>query len=162
MSMNHMNAENFFNIPIPVNITCECGATIKRISMSSHRKTAKHLRWIEEHFVERMQKRLEEENRRITEENIRRQEERLRYYEQKKREEDERVARRSLPSHIVDIVFTTKLKEAENEIECGICYEPISRETVFFTKCGHMMCRSCEKKLHEKKTNQCPECRREF
>lgn len=169
MNINNMNdMNNIFNvhIPDPDHMTCECGARIKRTSLSGHRKTAKHLRWIEEHFAERIQKRLAEENLRISAENIRRQEEALRYYQQKKKEEDDRVSRRSLPSHIVDIVFTTKLKDIKGDeiehIECGICYEPISRETVFFTKCGHMMCRCCEKKLYDKKTSQCPECRREF
>ena len=83
--MNDMN--NIFNvhIPDPDHMTCECGARIKRTSLSGHRKTAKHLRWIEEHFAERIQKRLAEENLRISAENIRRQEEALRYYQKKKR-----------------------------------------------------------------------------
>ena len=174
--MNNYYAE--FGLPDLSNlkITCECGAKVKRQSMSGHRRTAKHLTWIQDHFRERCNRMMEEENQRIEEENLRRQEEALRYYQRKKKEEDDRVARRSLPSHIVDIVFSQKVKEInkedkenkdenkedKDEIDCGICFEALSRETVFFTKCGHMMCKACEKKLYEKKTTQCPECRSEF
>lgn len=143
-----------FSLPLdhrlPRRITCECGASISRSSLSGHRRTKRHVAFVLD-FVSRECKRYREQEMKDRE--LREQ--------KRKREEEERVARRGLPTHITDIVFTSRLSTCP-EIECGICYESISRETVFITKCGHIMCRVCEKKLYDNKTTQCPECRSDF
>jgi hypothetical protein len=132
-----------------IRVRCECGANVLKKSISSHRRTAKHVRYAVEHFQRDYQERI-----RVLEETNRLQHEKE--LEQKKKEEEERVSKRGLPTHIADIVFRAI------SADCVICYESLTRNTVFLTKCGHVMCKGCEKKLYDSKKSQCPECRKEF
>ena len=81
----------------------------------------------------------------------------FRMYENKKKEEEERVTKRGLPRHIVQIVL-----EHYHEKNCMICLDDVTLENVFMTKCGHLMCKGCERKMYTKKNVSCPTCRVEF
>ena len=70
--------------------------------------------------------------------------------------ENDRVAKRGLPAHIVALMLTHS-----QEKTCTICYEDVTISTAFVTRCGHLLCKGCEKKLYNKHMN-CPTCRSEF
>ena len=73
------------------------------------------------------------------------------------KEEEERVVKRGLPRHIVQLVM-----EHSHDKSCMICLDDVTMENVFMTKCGHIMCKGCERKMYDKKNVSCPTCRREF
>jgi hypothetical protein len=108
----------------------------------------------------------QEEQRRLREQRVherqqrffqRQQEKLLKMYETKKTEAEQRADKRGLPKHIVEIVLSHT-----EEKSCVICYDDLSMQNAFITKCGHMMCKGCEKKLYDKKNKNCPTCRAEF
>jgi Zinc finger, C3HC4 type (RING finger) len=75
----------------------------------------------------------------------------------KYKEEEERVVKRGLPRHIVQLVM-----EHSHDKSCMICLDDVTIENVFMTKCGHIMCKGCERKMYDNKNVSCPTCRREF
>jgi hypothetical protein len=81
----------------------------------------------------------------------------LHMYETKKKEEEDRVKKRGIPLHIVKIVL-----EHSHEKNCMICLDDVTMENVFMTKCGHIMCKGCERKMYDKKNSSCPTCRCDF
>ncbi len=110
---------------------------------------------------EQERRRLEEERLRLEQERIRielkKQERITRRRQEEERLEQERVAKRGIPKHIVAIVL-----DHSKEASCSICFDELTIENTFMTKCGHMMCKSCERKLFEQQNNLCPTCRHDF
>ena len=88
---------------------------------------------------------------------LKRQERITRKRQEEARLEQERVTKRGIPKHIVAIVINES-----KETSCSICLDELTIENAFMTKCGHMMCKSCERKLFEQKNNICPTCRHDF
>jgi hypothetical protein len=112
------------------------------------------------------QQRQQDEQRRLREQLVherqqrffqRQQEKLFKMYETKKTEAEQRADKRGLPKHIVEIVLSHT-----DEKSCVICYDDLSMQNAFITKCGHMMCKGCEKKMYDKKNKNCPTCRTEF
>ena len=172
-------------------IQCECGSVINASSKYAHRKSQKHAWyvWYEEqkqlrelgqlgqangrnepsvHHVEDpefydygvfLEEQAIEFRRYESEQNLEEREEREEREKREKREEkEEREERekRSMPRHIVALVFD-KLEKS-----CIICYEDLTLENVFMTRCGHAMCTSCENKLYGEQRKECPTCRTEY
>lgn len=88
---------------------------------------------------------------------LKRQERIKRKRQEEEKVEQERVIKRGIPKHIVAIVINES-----KEASCHICFDELTIENAFMTKCGHMMCKSCERKLFEQQNNQCPTCRHDF
>lgn len=103
--------------------------------------------------IERLQQRQEHQQQQEEKEQLKM----FRMYENKKKEEEERVTKRGLPRHIVQIVL-----DHSHDKNCMICFDEVTMNTIFITKCGHMMCKGCERKMYEKKNISCPTCRVEF
>ena len=70
--------------------------------------------------------------------------------------EAERVSKRSLPKHIVELL----LKQEQQS--CMICYEDLEIENAFVTHCGHCLCKSCEHILFYQNNHDCPMCRAHY
>ena len=164
-------------------IHCECGSVISTSSKYAHKKSLKHAWyvWYEEQKRQRQGRGqgsgqneprvphvedpefyeydVEEqamELRRYESEQKERQEQKEGREERQKREEREEREKRSMPRHIVALVFD-KLEKS-----CIICYEELTLENVFMTRCGHAMCTSCENKLYGEQRKECPTCRTEY
>ncbi len=167
-------------------VQCECGSVILQTSLKKHGASQKHIAYVERHRLQRDQERVErgrqERERRHQERERRRQEREERQerrsvskrthelecdvreqrrmfelYERKKKADTERVEKRGLPRHIVDIVM-----KHTDEKTCTICFEDLTPQNVFMTRCGHMMCKGCEYKMFEQKNARCPTCRSNF
>jgi hypothetical protein len=168
-------------------INCECGSVISTSSKYAHKKSLKHAWYVwyeeqkrqrqgrgngrneprvhhiedpefyeyevEEQAIELRRYESEQKERQEQKENLVERKERE---EREKREEQEEREKRSMPRHIVALVFD-KLEKS-----CIICYEDLTLENVFMTKCGHAMCTSCENKLYSEQRKECPTCRTEY
>lgn len=157
-------------------VQCECGSVILQTSLKKHSESQKHIAYVERHRVQRDRERVErarQERARRHQERQERQERRGVYkrderdereqrrmfelYEREKKADTERVEKRGLPRHIVDIVM-----KHTDEKTCTICFEDLTSQNVFMARCGHMMCKGCEYKMFEQKNERCPTCRSDF
>ena len=126
-------------------ITCECGSSILASSVSRHQKTQKHREY------ENRSRRAQNQSRRVQAEDVRARVSRA------QEKEDRRVEQRSLPKHLIEIVLNHT-----DEKTCMICYDDLDTSNAFLTRCGHLLCKGCEKIMYKKKNNACPCCRSEF
>jgi hypothetical protein len=131
-------------------ITCECGSSILASSVSRHQKTQKH-------------REFENRSRRAQNQSPRAQNQSPRVHQSSDRvsraqeKEDRRVEQRSLPKHLIEMVLTHS-----DEKTCMICYDDLDTSNAFLTRCGHLLCKGCEKTMFKKKDTLCPCCRSEF
>jgi hypothetical protein len=158
-------------------IQCECGSLISASSKYAHKKSQKHAWyvWYEEQKLIRQERQgnernlvnlvnLVHEHPDFYEYDVEEQAMELRRYESEhkeieeqkedweEREERERE-KRSMPRHIVSLVFD-KLEKS-----CVICFEELTLQNIFMTRCGHAMCTSCELTLYGEQRKECPTCR---
>jgi len=147
-------------------IRCGCGSDVLETSYKKHVLTIKHIT-----FEQRVQEQVRQSSIRVQEQvrqssirvqpvrlvRIKEQIKMLHMYETKKKEEEDRVKKRGIPLHIVKIVL-----EHSHEKNCMICLDDVTMENVFMTKCGHIMCKGCERKMYDKKKSSCPTCRCDF
>ena len=65
-----------------------------------------------------------------------------------------------LPPHITNELFEMS-QQLNKEYTCPICFDLTTKETIYITFCGHIMCKECveDMKKRYKDNTKCPICR---
>jgi len=65
----------------------------------------------------------------------------------------------SIPLNLEHITDPSLFEDMENTIDCGICMEPCTKDSIGILKCNHKFCVSCIKRQLSVKNNKCAYCR---
>jgi hypothetical protein len=57
------------------------------------------------------------------------------------------------------IHFKNELLESLKDLDCPVCFEPMTKETFGLTKCFHKVCKPCVNLLKNDPESKCPICR---
>ena len=65
----------------------------------------------------------------------------------------------SIPLNLEHITDPSLFEDMENTIDCGICMEPCTKDSIGILKCNHNFCVSCIKRQLSVTNNKCAYCR---
>ena len=65
----------------------------------------------------------------------------------------------SIPMNLEHITDPSLFEDMENTIDCGICMEPCTKDSIGILKCNHKFCVSCIKRQLSVTNNKCAYCR---
>ena len=65
----------------------------------------------------------------------------------------------SIPMNLEHITDPSLFEDMENTIDCGICMEPCTKDSIGILKCNHNFCVSCIKRQLSVTNNKCAYCR---